>query len=142
MFVLGTVSLPNPTLGDTWSMNLNTTVNKTVDGTVKTYKGDRPTYYTYTFGFVNIKKATKDALIVFLKANAGVEITITADQSIFDCSAKTRTAATALVMTGFITTTSPVIRTDRDNCSYSTTLEFIQSAADTIKPYVEETTQP
>ena len=131
MFEIGGINLPNPENGDTYSADLNRSVNTTREGMVFMYKGTRPTFYTYTWTFFPVSKTVADSFRAMCIAQAGVPVDVVAEVLSRSCATNDYTPSTPQAVSGYIVG-DPVITVERDMCSYSITMQFACSTVDTV----------
>jgi len=103
-----TITLPDPTLGNTEQIDTNSILRRSRGGELKAV--DRwHNDHIYSYEFNILTAAEKDALINFIRASAGQEVSMTFLTDTY---------------VGVIISDELEFITLRDGCTYSTALEF------------------
>lgn len=118
---LDSVVLRDASLGDQLELDTNMVIAKTMNGTIQTYKGSRPSFYKAKITSEINNKTNMNLLIAFLRNYAGLEIDIETDDT---------------SISGYIISPIAEIVTEKDNCSYSVSLEILykQGYSDYLYP--------
>jgi len=109
------VYLRNAEFGDTWTIDTNTVVAQTLNGTSKAYKGARPTFQKSRLTSRINKQDEMEALVLFLADYAGKQITIDVDDK----------GSFWKTIEGYIINPISDIVTEKSDCSYTVTLEIL-----------------
>jgi len=126
---IGNVIMRNPNLGDRLALDNNMVIAKTLNGTVKTYKGTKPTFYTASFTSELNTAATINAMLAFMIANAGLQVNLESDNS----------GSVLNSLAGYITTPINDIETARDDsCSYTISFDFLYKIATASHMYPDD----
>jgi len=108
------VDLRSPDLGDENTLDLNMLINKTMNGTIKTYKGARPTFFRQTVSSTLNNRTNAEAFTQFMVGHCGEEVNFK----------YYREAVLVTSIDGFILTPVAEIITQKDECSYNISFEF------------------